>query len=164
LGIFNCGFEAGSSIGHKHMQVLPKAEVELFPDSAAADQRGGMCLMTSSSFPDASAKHSPGIVADPDVPYKHAIWYLPTSASTQSIFSAYATARILLGVTDGAAHNVVLTKDWIIVIPRSKAGVGKIIANAYAMMGVVWANSDAQMEEWKSYGPVEVLREIGMPK
>ena len=34
--IYNCGFEAGSSLGHKHIQILPlplKEEFEFFPDS-----------------------------------------------------------------------------------------------------------------------------------
>jgi ATP adenylyltransferase/5',5'''-P-1,P-4-tetraphosphate phosphorylase II len=34
--IYNCGFEAGSSVGHKHIQILPrppKEEFEFFPDS-----------------------------------------------------------------------------------------------------------------------------------
>lgn len=61
-------------------------------------------------------------------------------------------------------HNVVVCREWIIVIPRSKAGVGNIIANAYAMLGVVWANSESLMEEWKAYGPMNVLRDIGVPR
>ena len=38
--IYNCGVEAGSSIGHKHLQVLPrpeKEEFELFPDALGID-------------------------------------------------------------------------------------------------------------------------------
>lgn len=38
--IYNCGVEAGSSIGHKHLQVLPKPEkeeFELFPDALGID-------------------------------------------------------------------------------------------------------------------------------
>jgi ATP adenylyltransferase/5',5'''-P-1,P-4-tetraphosphate phosphorylase II len=33
--IYNCGFEGGSSIGHKHLQILPRPEreeFEFFPD------------------------------------------------------------------------------------------------------------------------------------
>ena len=42
--IYNCGVEAGSSIGHKHLQVLPrpeKREFELFPDVLGIDD--GIC-------------------------------------------------------------------------------------------------------------------------
>lgn len=36
FAIFNCGVDAGASVGHKHMQVLPhpgRSEFEMFPDS-----------------------------------------------------------------------------------------------------------------------------------
>lgn len=35
LVIYNCGFEGGSSVGHKHLQILPRPEreeFEFFPD------------------------------------------------------------------------------------------------------------------------------------
>lgn len=42
--IYNCGVESGSSIGHKHLQVLPrpeKGDFELFPDALGIDE--GSC-------------------------------------------------------------------------------------------------------------------------
>ena len=41
--IYNCGVEAGSSIGHKHLQVLPrpgKEDFEMFPDALGIDEGG----------------------------------------------------------------------------------------------------------------------------
>jgi ATP adenylyltransferase len=39
IGIFNCGKDAGASVEHKHLQVIPKAEhVDNLP---FATQRGG---------------------------------------------------------------------------------------------------------------------------
>jgi len=48
--IYNCGVNAGSSQGHKHMQIFSRpdpAEFKLFPDSALVD--GGMRLRISFS-------------------------------------------------------------------------------------------------------------------
>jgi ATP adenylyltransferase/5',5'''-P-1,P-4-tetraphosphate phosphorylase II len=38
--IYNCGFEGGSSVGHKHLQILPRPEEEgfgFFPDVLGID-------------------------------------------------------------------------------------------------------------------------------
>lgn len=40
VGIFNCGFVAGSSVGHKHMQILPRAEGRLFVDEVVGGEEG----------------------------------------------------------------------------------------------------------------------------
>jgi ATP adenylyltransferase/5',5'''-P-1,P-4-tetraphosphate phosphorylase II len=46
VAIFNCGAEAGASVGHKHMQVLPnleRKEFMLFPDMGIVSQGMAAC-------------------------------------------------------------------------------------------------------------------------
>jgi ATP adenylyltransferase/5',5'''-P-1,P-4-tetraphosphate phosphorylase II len=45
--IYNCGFEAGSSLGHKHVQILPRPlgeEFEFFPDSIGISEGQSVML------------------------------------------------------------------------------------------------------------------------
>lgn len=55
-----------------------------------------------------------------------------------------------------------MTDSWIIVIPRSKAKVEVMAANAASMLGIVWVKNESELQGWKEYGPMEVLKEVGI--
>lgn len=61
-------------------------------------------------------------------------------------------------------HNVVLWKNYIIVIPR-RAGIWKgASANTGGMMGSVWVPDQAEMDKWLELGCANVLRGLGVPR
>jgi len=150
--IFNCGREAGCSRLHKHMQVIPYAEkLTLFPDRQPLD---------------------PG-----DVPFKYYIERLddqqdsPAANFSRALIEKYEN---LCGVAHEAwqasttgllayfPHNVVLTKRWIMVIPRRRAEMQGASANAAGMMGMVWVSTSQQLDCWKIHGPLNILAELGI--
>jgi ATP adenylyltransferase/5',5'''-P-1,P-4-tetraphosphate phosphorylase II len=65
-------------------------------------------------------------------------------------------------VLDPVPHNVVLVPGWMMVIPRTRAAVGGISANAAAMMGLVCVKSESEVEEWRERGPAGVLGGVGI--
>ncbi|MDI1485967.1 MAG: hypothetical protein OHK93_004156 [Ramalina farinacea] len=146
--IYNCGREAGCSRSHKHMQLFPcPPDFVLFPDRT----------------PDECLK----------VPYVYELVRLDPSSSraddtTLQIFTAYRTclqrARAVLGIEEGehVPHNVVLVREWILVIPRRKGRVGGVSANAAGMMGLVWVASEEELEEWSRRGGFRLLGELGI--
>jgi ATP adenylyltransferase len=60
-------------------------------------------------------------------------------------------------------HNMLLTNTWMMVIPRRRAWIDEIAANAASMVGMVWCKSEAQYEGWIERGIEGVLREMGKP-
>lgn len=64
--------------------------------------------------------------------------------------------------SDHLPHNMVLTKNWIMVIPRRRAGTQGASANAAGMMGMVWVTKQQELDCWTTYGPVKVLAELGV--
>lgn len=68
-----------------------------------------------------------------------------------------------VGTLPTGPHNVLLTSAWMMVIPRHKAWIDEIPANAVAMIGMVWCNSEDQYEGWTRRGIKNVLREMGYP-
>lgn len=145
MAIFNCGAKSGSSVGHKHMQLLPRSEHRLFPDQLISKQGGDR------------------ITADPEIPFQHAIQPLSTHPSSAQVFVAYETLCKELEVALGVPHNMILTCDWLMVVPRTKAHRGEMAANALGMVGMIWVNDGEMLESWKRAGPMDVITEFGVP-
>ena len=157
---YNCTSDSGNSREHKHMQ--------LFEKPLNGEDEHGFVL-----FPDSEDT--------PRVPFKHFVEYFENSThsspsqerkepSTEELLVTYerllAKTRDALGLpetTERVPHNMVLVKEWMMLIPRRKALVGDTTVNAAGMMGLVWATSDEAVEEWKTLGPAKVLAEVGVP-
>ncbi|KAK6511786.1 hypothetical protein TWF481_000692 [Arthrobotrys musiformis] len=148
--IYNCGVDAGSSQGHKHMQVFPKPEGQKFK-----------------LFPDLASLPEGDVITLPKVPYRHYVVALPANPSLEDIVRRYNTlvglAKLALEKIEGTAHNVVMTKDWIMVIPRSSKGCDGVGANAAGMMGMVWVGSELERNSWTNFGLTSYLQKLGMP-
>jgi ATP adenylyltransferase/5',5'''-P-1,P-4-tetraphosphate phosphorylase II len=162
IGIFNCGVEAGSSVGHKHLQVIPVPErnthsflTVLYDQILTGAYRGEW------SAPDTI--HS--LVG---APFKHAAWYIPQEREVEAaeLHAVWNRLCEAVGIKQGDAHNLLLTTDLIVAIPRRKAwmgsGVGEFAANAACMAGVVWCKTEDQYNAWMAYGPMRALREFGV--
>lgn len=80
--------------------------------------------------------------------------------------------RQLLGIghddrATQVAHNVVMTKDWFVVIPRARPtieGINGHIVNATGMLGLIWNNNQEQVKGWKDVGPAKVLSQLGIAR
>ena len=150
MAIYNCGAEAGASQGHKHLQLFPKAErsvFELYPYQI-----------------ELSATES---TTHPKVPYKHAVMAIPGKASAEDVFRVYekllGEMRPLMrreGVED---YNVVLVREWMLVVPRRHHGREGVECNAAGMMGMVWLKDEGEREGWERLGMTEQLRWLGLP-
>lgn len=151
---FNCGSKAGASRSHKHMQVVPH------PDTLPATARKWRL------FPDYDPPWSPH-----SIPFMHFIHRFegPRVLETE-ISRVYrqhvSSCRRALKISDEQAacpHNAVLTKKWIVTIPRSRENVDGTTANSAGMMGSIWLRDEKQLEKWMAQGPAWVLSQLGLP-
>jgi sulfate adenylyltransferase (ADP) / ATP adenylyltransferase len=166
LAFYNCGAEAGSSQGHKHIQVMMK------PHS----RQIGFKL-----FPDLVGPECEGHIVDAleGIPHKHFILKLPESASADDAVEAHRKllarmreviiSRERWRSPDGKSdlpHNVLLTKDWVCIIPRQHSRIDhSMITNAMGMVGVFWITHPSQIEDYTNiWGPLdEHMATIGYP-
>ncbi|KAL2061040.1 hypothetical protein VTL71DRAFT_9092 [Oculimacula yallundae] len=140
--IYNCGVEAGSSIGHKHLQVLPrpdKKDFELFPDALGIDDEKNEVR---------------------DLPFRHAVKKLSSKPDVEQLVKVYEALKASSRVEK--AHNVILVNEWMLVIPRSCARLGDLAANAASMAGMVWVTKWKDVQDWIDRGPMELLCEFGV--
>ncbi|RHZ55395.1 putative phosphorylase [Aspergillus thermomutatus] len=152
LIIYNCGPIAGASRNHKHVQILPRP-AHLFPDDPNLD---------SGVIPFQYFVRRLG-----DLDFENLACPSRLSETYQDLL---AEAKESLGQspgTDGEGyfpHNVVLVRDWIVVIPRRSNDFDGITANAAGMMGSVWLKSEEQLDRWKQVGPSKALAGLGWPR
>lgn len=153
---FNCGRDGGCSRLHKHMQLIPTP------------------AHTFASFLDSEGGE------EPSVPFR---WFYRrlepqhvTPADLGRVYNdllaqATSVAEGLAEHADsappGAAcpHNMVLTKRWMVVIPRRRAAVNKQAgANSMGMLGYIAIATRDEIDGWVRRGLVESLKVLGVPK
>lgn len=149
--IYNCTETAGCSRVHKHMQGLrgPPFAFE--------------ALISTTKDKDEAAI----------VPFQYFTYHFEqgfTNISAVDIVPIYTSllkqARQALKVSEAdiCPHNVILWRDWIIVIPRRKSFVERACTNSVGMMGSVWLSESNLVDEWKRLGCRHVLEELGVPQ
>ncbi|KAK0638285.1 hypothetical protein DIS24_g9969 [Lasiodiplodia hormozganensis] len=145
--IYNCMEPAGSSREHKHLQIFRRpVDFAFFPDRPDADTA--------------------------NIPFQYFLHYFnitPSSAhhllDAYEILHAKASQSLGLGAgkeTNNFPHNVILVKEWMLVIPRKRSNVEGVSANAAGMMGMIWVADAAKVRKWKELGPAWVLSQLGV--
>lgn len=106
------------------------------------------------------------------IPFACFMHYFPSAfsgTSPEEILGVYENllkqTRSVLGIPEShiCSHNLLMWKDWIIVIPRRKGAVGKASANAAGMLGSVWVPNWSAVDMWLQLGCKSVLEELGVP-
>lgn len=120
-------------------------------------------------FPDINGNHS-------KVPYVHFLHRFRSVASerppsAQEVFDVYISLvkrrkeTLGLGEDDMESlcpHNVLLVKEWIIVIPRRTNSVNGVGAKSAGMLGMPTVSSHDLLRIWTDAGPANVLRQLGV--
>lgn len=150
MAIYNCGAEAGASQGHKHVQIFPrpkKADFELWPDRVETGEGR--------------------IGTENTIPYKHVLTRISEDATAEDVCSCYqmllSEIRPILEQNGTEDYNMILVKEWMLMIPRRHHGRNAVEANAVGMMGMVWLKSLEERKGWVELGMTEHLRYLGVP-
>lgn len=157
VAFYNCGRDGGCSRLHKHMQLMP------MPTKGFA------------SFLDVDDGK------ETEVPYT---WAYKCFAASEAITAAdlVETYNTLLermtGAYDAATgkgsnmqasavipHNTILSKRWMIALPRRQAAINKEAgANALGMLGVIAVATQKEIDNWVRLGLIESLKTLGVPR
>ena len=149
--IYNCGAAAGSSVGHKHLQMFAVPDTNsttLFPSYATSE------TMIATNLPN--------------VPFKHFVLRIPAGAGPSEVFALY---QILLAETKQALrevesndYNVGFSAEWIVLIPRRTVNYGGPQgANTAGMLGMITVPNQQERQRWTDMGYTEYLVKLGIP-
>ncbi|KAH6618484.1 hypothetical protein C7974DRAFT_364385 [Boeremia exigua] len=145
--IYNCSEAGGCSRTHKHLQGLRGPPFAFEHVIQASEGKA-------------------------TVPFRFFLHHLSAGFATTSAEEALDVYSKLLdqtrdllnvGPADVCPHNIVMWKDWLIVIPRQAGFTEGASANAGGMMGCVWIPEYKSIDEWERIGYANVLRKLGVP-
>ena len=67
------------------------------------------------------------------------------------------------GEVPPTCYNVLLTKDFIVLVPRRQEHIGSVAINALGFAGTILVNSKAGLEYIHEQGPISILEAAGCP-
>jgi sulfate adenylyltransferase (ADP) / ATP adenylyltransferase len=162
LVFYNAGKDAGASQPHKHLQLISLtaagAAVPIAP------------LLSTAEFC--------GVVGTlPGLPFVHAFtrfdWTLasPATAALKTL-ERYRTLldtvnlRIdpALGNYQSGAYNLLATREWMLIVPRSQEAFATIPVNSLGFAGTLLVRNAEQMQILKEKGPLNILSQVGFPR
>lgn len=154
LAFYNAGKNAGASQPHKHLQLIP---LPLWRDGAIAIESWL-----------ASAEFKGTIATIPKLPFVHGLMRLPSGMQSpmkaaEETLSRYNTLLTTLGLQAGDAYNLLATRDWILMVPRSQDSFASISVNSLGFAGSLFVRDEEQMQILKDQQPMTILTQVAMP-
>ncbi|SLM49460.1 Ap4A phosphorylase II [Nitrospira japonica] len=162
LIFYNAGREAGASQSHKHFQLLPLDAIGPIPIEplfrfAHPDEMVG-------TVPKLQFRHAyAGMDAD---------WTNPEKLSGASFHACYRqllhTAGLSVEAATGshaltAPYNLLVTRKWALLVPRSRERFEDISINALGFAGTFLVKDQRQLETLRRMGPLTALRHVSFP-
>lgn len=158
LGFYNSGEIAGASQRHRHLQVVP------VPIGAGPRRTPIDGLLDHARFD--------GPVGSVNAfPFLHAAARLRscaerTPADAADILNALYREMLRAFGCDDAEHpyNLLLTRDWMLLVPRTRGRWDSIPVNALGFAGSLLARDRDELERVRDAGPMRLLRHVGVAR
>jgi ATP adenylyltransferase len=165
LAFYNAGPAAGASQRHKHLQLIP---LSAFPNPHLPIEP----LLRSVKMAGAT-----GTV--PNLPFLHAyalmnpVWLDPQKEGASSLHGCYHSLLRAVGLpveaTAGSAapvapYNLLVTRQWLLLVPRSQEFFQGISINALGFAGALLVKDAAQLAVLRKQGPMSALQHVAVPR
>lgn len=160
LGFYNSGRHAGASQPHKHLQLVPLPLSAYAPDVA-----------TSVLFGEPTDAGKPTRLSE--LPFVHAFSWLDSfqsktpSAQAADAFALYGDLLAAAGIdsTNPQSHpyNFLVTRRFMLLIPRRVERFEKVAVNALGFAGSFFVGRQESLETIVRTGPMALLREVAFP-
>lgn len=156
LAFYNAGREAGASQRHRHLQLVPLPLAPEGPPVPIAPLLAEAVSGRAARLPFVHAfqRFAPPLPADP-------------AGAASRLRDRYAQALAQLGLdtpldAEGriAPYNLLVTRDWMLTVPRSREGWGGVSVNALGFAGALLVRDRAGLEAVRAAGPLAVLRAV----
>ena len=162
LAFYNSGLTAGASQGHKHLQMVPlplaskgpKVPIESALTSVIYHE--GIGKTPSFSFVHAISKIDPPCLEVPQQGALETMQKYRSMLEGVGLLNDEATRPL-------GAYNLLITREWMFLIPRSKECFDSISINALGFAGAFLVRNKETMQKVKEVGPLKILQKVGVP-
>jgi ATP adenylyltransferase len=144
LGFYNSGPDAGASQPHRHLQLV---RLPLGPDP--------LPLAPLLRAPDR------GVGVSPDLDFRHALCRRPPDPAQG--LDRYRELMAFAGA-DHRPYNLLVTRDWMLLVPRRAAEWQGIEVNALGFAGALLVRDRQALERVRGAGPFAVLGGVGLSR
>lgn len=166
LGFYNGGEIAGASQTHKHLQLIPLPidssgyyDVPTEPLIESANYQNG--ISNRCGFPFVRAVHILGenyLRHTQNVPEYLLQCYQRLLESTGIVeLNIKGEAR------QSQPYNLLLTKQWMMLVPRRQEFYDNISINALGFAGSFFVRDETQYQLIRTVGPMAILRRVSLP-
>jgi len=165
LGFYNGGTVAGASQPHKHLQLVPLPLVADGPSLPIEP------LLAQAPIGEA-VQRLPGL------PFRHAfcrlpegLWRTPEAAARWG-HERYRALLAQCGIGEvriageprqSAPYNLLLTRSWMLLVPRAREHFDRISVNALGYAGSLFVRTREDLEQVARTGPLRLLAAVALP-
>lgn len=162
LGFYNGGPIAGASQRHKHLQLVP------LPFTTTGDPLPLQILIRD-------LKPSDRLQHLSQLPFRHGLiclnldWTQAPEQLATLLLAPYQSLCLSLGLQDPhqpmkpGAYNLLVTRDWMFMVPRRRESYASISVNALGFAGSLFIRDATQLEQLKAIGPLQLLQQVACP-
>ncbi len=165
FGFYNGGEEAGASQRHKHLQMVPlplapegpSIPIEPLLKQAHFDDKLG-------TIPGLPFRHVFAILKENNVDFPYGI-----AKKTLSLYSSMLerlgleTPRTDILTRQSTPYCLLLTRQWMLLVPRSREFFDSISINSLGFAGALLVRDKEQLDLLKKKGPLSVLKSVALP-
>lgn len=166
LGFYNGGTVAGASQSHKHLQLVPLP---------LADR--GPAVPIDPLLDAARCNGVFGVL--PELPFVHSFTRLDPSRierlsdAVQLVYERYRAMLKAVGLeaiqrgggfVQSGPYNLLVTRRWMLLVPRSRELFDGISINALGFAGSLFVRNTEQLQSIKQRGPMRILKHVSIAR
>ncbi len=164
LGFYNGGEAAGASQKHKHLQLVPLPiypQLGDFPFSAlftGQSKAAAMQHISALPFRHVWCRLPNGLEDDPHRAAQESLQRYRQMLQQAAIQALPGN----VGERQSAPYNLLMTRQWMLLVPRSREFSQGISVNALGYVGSLFVKDRAGLERIRQTGPLTLLREVSL--
>jgi sulfate adenylyltransferase (ADP) / ATP adenylyltransferase len=153
LAFYNSGPVAGASQRHRHLQLVPLSAAPGRPALPVAP-------LIAAVTPGAAAA-----ACVPGLPYAHRLARWPGGAlpPARTLLATLGRLQAALGPLAAAPYNLLVTRQWLLLVPRCAERFETISVNALGFAGALLVRDAQELARVRQVGPCRLLRAVSGP-
>jgi len=181
LGFYNAGKLAGASERHRHLQLAPPLVAGIASAKSAQRAEGERTPLPSEASAAEAVTPIDAVIdlarfdgplgSVPALPFLHALARLrdlrdmPLREASTALLGLYREAARAFGCERaGRPYNLLVTRDWMLFVPRAREKWEGISVNSLGFAGALLVRSDDALERVRAAGPLALLRRVGVSR